>query len=72
MPSDAEILANPYSIVETDLGGAGESPVAISIVDQGLFPDALIAARHPVPEPSSVASLNDEHPGHIGKIRIGV
>jgi len=60
MPTDAEILANPYRIVETDLGGGDELPVAISTIDQGLFPDASIAAKHPVPDPSNVASPNDE------------
>lgn len=60
MPTDSEILANPYRIVETDLGGGGELPVAISTVDQGLFPDARIAATHPVPTPSKVASPSDE------------
>ena len=60
MPTDAEILANPYRIVETDLGGGGDLPVAMSTVDQGLFPDSRIASKHPVPPPSNVASTNDE------------
>lgn len=60
MPTDAEIIANPYRIVETDLGGGDDLPVAISTIDQGLFPEATIAAEHPVPEPSRVASPNDE------------
>jgi ATP-dependent exoDNAse (exonuclease V) alpha subunit len=56
---DEEILSNPYRISEADLGGAGELPVSISGIDQGLMPDATIAAKHPVPRPSSVDSPSD-------------
>lgn len=56
---DASILANPYRIVETDLGDAGERPVAIGVVDRGLLPDSTVAASHPVPEPSVVNSTLD-------------
>src|SRR5439155_12040188 len=44
---------------EADLGSAGELPVSISTVDQGLMPDATIAAKHPVPKPSAVGSPTD-------------
>ena len=61
---DADILSNPYRISEVDLGGAGDLPVSISAIDPGLMPDATIAARHPVPKPSSVSS-----PSHFRRVR---
>jgi hypothetical protein len=57
---DEEILANPYRISEVDLGDRHDSPVPVGMVDRALMPDARIAARHPVPEPSRVASINDQ------------
>jgi hypothetical protein len=68
MPTDAEILANPYRMVETDLGAGGELAVAISTVDQGLFPDTRIAAKHPVPKPSNVSSPNDERRARVALV----
>jgi ATP-dependent exoDNAse (exonuclease V) alpha subunit len=56
---DSAILANPYRIVETDLGDAYEHPVPIGVVDRGLLPDSTVATRHPVPAPSSVGSPLD-------------
>jgi hypothetical protein len=57
--SDSEILANPYRICENDLGSAGELPVSIGTIDQGLMPDPTVAAKHPVPKPSAVAAPAD-------------
>jgi hypothetical protein len=57
--SDEEILANPYRISETDLGEFNDTPVSVGLIDRGMFPDATIAAKHPVEEPSRVASPND-------------
>ncbi|QQA41784.1 AAA family ATPase [Pelagovum pacificum] len=57
--TDAEILANPYRICETDLGDWDDSPVSTGLIDRGLLPDSTIAAKHPVPVPSAVASPND-------------
>src|SRR5690606_26036351 len=56
---DAEILANPYRMSEVDLGDWNDAPVSVGLVDRGLLPDATIAAKHPVPAPSSVDSPND-------------
>ncbi|HEY3286280.1 MAG TPA: ATP-dependent RecD-like DNA helicase [Gemmatimonadaceae bacterium] len=56
---DAAILANPYRIVELDLGDEREQPVSMGVVDRGLMPDVTIAARHPVDEPSAVGSPSD-------------
>lgn len=57
--SDSDILANPYRISEDDLGSAGELPVQIGTIDQGLMPDPAVAAKHPVPMPSAVATPAD-------------
>lgn len=57
--SDADIIANPYRICETDLGAADDRPVSIGVLDRALLPEPTIAARHPVPEPSAVGSPND-------------
>lgn len=56
---DTEILTNPYRMSEVDLGDWDDSPVSVGVIDRGLLPDATIAARHPVPEPSVVRSPND-------------
>jgi hypothetical protein len=57
--TDAEILQNPYRIVETDLGDGEDYPVSIGVVDRGLMPDSTVAAAQPVPDPSSVKSPLD-------------
>ena len=57
--SDEEILANPYRMSEVDLGDWNDSPVSVGLIDRGLLPEATIAAKHPVPEPSKVGSPND-------------
>lgn len=57
--SDAQIIENPYIMVEADLGDIEDSPVSIGTIDRGLMPDSTIAAQHPVPEPSFVGSPND-------------
>ncbi|HRI92280.1 MAG TPA: AAA family ATPase [Accumulibacter sp.] len=57
--SDEEILANPYRMSEVDLGDWNDSPVSVGLIDRGLLPDATVAAKHPVPEPSKVGSPND-------------
>ena len=56
---DAAIIANPYRIVEADLGDADERPVALGVIDRGMLPDATIAASHPIPKPSLVESPLD-------------
>lgn len=56
---DAAILANPYRIVEADLGDADERPVALGMVDRGMLPDATVAAAHPLPAPSVIESPLD-------------
>jgi hypothetical protein len=50
--SDAELLANPYLIYERDRFAL--EPVAVGIIDRGVFPDDRVRSAHPLPEPSSV------------------
>lgn len=56
---DPEILSNPYRMSEVDLGDWNDFPVSVGLIDRGVLPDATIAARHPVPAPSAVESVND-------------
>lgn len=65
--SDGEILSNPYRMSEVDLGDYNDSPVSVGIIDRGLLPESNIAARHPVPAPSSVGSTSDPR-----RIRAGI
>jgi hypothetical protein len=55
--ADAELLVNPYVIYEC--GRLTAEPVAIGIVDRGIFPDDKIRAAHPMPEPSAVTDPVD-------------
>ncbi|RAI71188.1 hypothetical protein DOZ80_04895 [Pseudomonas fluorescens] len=57
--SDEEILKNPYRMSEVDLGDWNDSPVSVGMIDRGLLPESTLAAKNPVPEPSSVGSQND-------------
>ncbi|MBN2330840.1 MAG: AAA family ATPase [Candidatus Aenigmarchaeota archaeon] len=57
--SDREILDNPYRLAESDLGELDDSPVSLGMIDRGLLPESTIAAKHPVPAPSRIESLND-------------
>ena len=50
--SDAELLASPYLIYERDR--IAVEPVAIGVVDRGVFPDDRVRHAHPLPEPSRV------------------
>jgi len=49
--TDAEILENPYRIYEADRLQA--DPVAFGIVDRGMYPDPVVASRHPMEAPSA-------------------
>lgn len=54
--TDQEALQNPYRIAECDLGDMDTPAVSLGVIDRGLFPDATIAAKFPVPEPSRAES----------------
>ena len=56
---DAEIIRNPYRIVEGDVAEADEESIGMGTIDRGLLPEAAIASHHPVPERSRVGSPND-------------
>jgi hypothetical protein len=55
--ADDEILANPYVIYEATRLTA--TPVSIGVVDRGMFPNAMIRKRFPIPEPSLVKTAVD-------------
>lgn len=67
---DAEILANPYRMSEVDLGDWDDAPISVGLIDRGLLPDSTIAAKHPVPEPSSVASPHDPRRLRAGLVAV--
>lgn len=55
--ADKAILADPYLLYElTRLTG---DPVSVWTVDRGVFPDALIRDKHPLPEPSALDAGTD-------------
>lgn len=55
--TDTAILANPYLLYElTRLTG---DPVSVWTVDRGVFPDAVIRDKHPLPEPSALDAGTD-------------
>lgn len=56
--SDDEILKNPYLVYESTRLRA--NPVSVWTVDRGVFPEAVVRKKHPLPEPSAVDSGNDK------------
>ncbi len=54
---DRQIIENPYLIYERDRYSA--DAIAFETVDRGLFPDAVVRERFPVPEPSGVKEAID-------------
>jgi len=56
--TDAEILANPYRIYETDR--LQQDAIAFAVIDRGLFPPEAIRKDFPVPTPSLVHESIDE------------
>jgi len=56
---DLEILANPYRIVECDIGDDKDIAVALSTLDRAMLPDPTIQAAHPVEGESRVESVLD-------------
>ena len=55
--SDAELLSNPYLLYELDRFSV--DPVGFTKIDQGLFPDASVRDKHPLPEPSALEGSSD-------------
>ncbi|HZO66591.1 MAG TPA: AAA family ATPase [Kribbellaceae bacterium] len=55
--TDHDIIANPYLLFETDRGQP--DAVALATIDRGCFPDAALAAAHPMPVPSAMTDRLD-------------
>jgi ATP-dependent exoDNAse (exonuclease V) alpha subunit len=55
--SDGELLENPYRLFE--LTRTTPQPISLATVDRGLFPEETIRDKHPLPEPSYVATATD-------------
>lgn len=55
--TDKAILANPYLLYE--LTRLTNDPVSVWTVDRGVFPDAVIRDKHPLPEPSALDAGSD-------------
>ncbi|MBN1315756.1 MAG: AAA family ATPase [Anaerolineales bacterium] len=55
--TDDEILENPYLLYELDR--IAPDPISLAVVDRGLFPDASLRERYPIPEPSRVDDATD-------------
>jgi energy-coupling factor transporter ATP-binding protein EcfA2 len=51
--SDADILANPFILIEQD------ADLSFDLVDRGLFPEKLIKGASPIPAPSVMADTLD-------------
>lgn len=60
--SDAEILANPYLLYEASR--LTVDPINIWTIDRGIFPDASIREKHPLPTPSALGSGTDSRRVH--------
>jgi hypothetical protein len=56
--TDSHVLENPYLLY--DLTRLGTEPIRVTTVDRGLFPDAVVRDRHPVPERSGLDTETDE------------
>jgi hypothetical protein len=57
--NDAAILANPYRIVECDIGDADDHAISLATIDRGVLPATNIRAAHPLELPSRVESPLD-------------
>ena len=55
--SHSAILSNPYLIYEANRLEA--EPVAVSVIDRGVFPADQVRVAHPLPEPSAVEEAVD-------------
>ena len=54
---DNEIISNPYLLYEATRLTA--DPIAVSVIDRGVFPADQIRIAHPLPEPSAVLEAVD-------------
>lgn len=58
---DGAILVNPYLCYELDR--EQPDPIALKVVDRGLYPEARVSAAAPIPEPSRCAEAIDPRRG---------
>ena len=56
---DDDVAGESVPPSEVDLGTPTTGRVPLEVIDRGLLPESAIAARHPVPSPSQVASPHD-------------
>lgn len=56
--TDAELLANPYLLYELDR--TAREPISLTEIDRGMFPDPVVAEKHPLPEPSALKGALDD------------
>ena len=54
---DNEIISNPYLLYEATRLTA--DPIAVSVIDRGVFPADQVRIAHPLPEPSAVLEAVD-------------
>ena len=55
--TDQAIIANPYLIYESTR--LTDDPVSVWTADRGVFPDAVVREKHPLPEPSALDAGTD-------------
>lgn len=55
--ADAELIANPYLLYELDR--VAPDPIGLATVDRGLYPDATVRERYPIPAPSRLEDATD-------------
>ncbi|MGZ3396403.1 MAG: ATP-dependent DNA helicase, partial [Isosphaeraceae bacterium] len=55
--TDRQLLENPYRLYETTRLTA--DPVSVWTVDRGVFPDAVVRERHPLPSPTALETGTD-------------
>jgi hypothetical protein len=56
--TDDDLLANPYRLYELDR--AQPDPVALRVIDRGLWPDTAVREQFPFPEPSALTGDLDD------------
>jgi ATP-dependent exoDNAse (exonuclease V) alpha subunit len=55
--TEGEIIANPYMLYEIDRFSSDS--VSFNTIDRGMFPEAIIRNKHPIPEPSALDGATD-------------
>jgi hypothetical protein len=66
--ADAELLANPYLLYELDR--SSKDPIAVTIIDRGVFPDPVVREAHPLPAPSALDGATDPRRVHALVVQV--